>query len=92
MISLICLNLFVYLRFCHHCVRVAGFPFIFWEQFAGGWYYSPELGSHFPDDFEHFFPLNLVADILFAIIFSFISGLIFKFVWVKISSQRVKLK
>lgn len=76
---------------CHHCVRTAGFPFVFWEQFSGTLYFSPgaEISS---DNFEHFFILNLIADVLFAIIFSFIMGLFFNFIWLKLTKRGVNHK
>ena len=73
---------------CHHCVRVFGFPFIFWEQFAGNIYYTPESGMSFPDDFENFYIWNLVVDILFALVFSLGLGFIFRFICSKITGQK----
>lgn len=74
---------------CHHCVRILGFPFPFWESFAGNGYYSPESGLSFPDDFERFNIWYLVADILFNLVFSLGMGFIFKFVWSKIAARKL---
>jgi cytochrome c biogenesis protein CcdA len=86
---LLCLNAFIFLRsHCHHCVRVAGIPFIFWAQFMGNPSFTPSGGmKDNPNDFEYFLFFNLIADILITIGFSFLIGLLFKFVWSKIVSR-----
>ncbi len=76
---------------CHHCVNVAGFPIVFWERFIGNIYYNPVDGFS-NDDFEHFFIYNLIADILIALILSFVVGLIYKFIESKIALHRLYLK
>ena len=58
----------------------AGFPFPFYQAIIG-----------LPNSF-YFDWIGLIVDILIAVAFSFILGLIFKFVWSKISSRRVILK
>lgn len=75
---------------CHHCVRIFGFPFIFWEQFAGNIHYSPDTGMSFPEDFESFYIWSLIGDILFALIFSLGLSFIFRFVWSKIAARKLK--
>ena len=62
---------------CDDCIIRVGFPFYFYEK--GG-----------------FFGVNqciwagLIADILIAIIFSFVIGLIFKFVWEKLTMKKLR--
>jgi tryptophan-rich sensory protein len=88
----LCANILIFLNsHCHHCVRVAGFPLVFWEQFMGNINFTPEKGSS-NNDFENFYPFNLISDIAIAIIFCFVIGLIFKFIWSKILSSRTELK
>jgi len=80
---------FIYFKsHCHHCVRVFGFPFIFWEQFAGNIEYNPETGFSFPNDFENFYVWALISDILFSLIFSIGLGFIFRFIWSKIATRK----
>lgn len=86
---LLCLNVFIFLEsLCHHCVRRVGFPIIFWAQFMGNFSFTPEKGlTPHPDDFEYFLLLNLFTDIFITVGFSFLVGLLFKFVWSKIISR-----
>lgn len=56
----------------------AGFPFPFYIAVIG-----------FPNHF-YFIWIHLITDILIAVVFSFIIGLIFRFVWSKISPRRIK--
>ena len=58
---------------------IIGFPFTF---------YKVEIGFL---NYFYFIWFGLFADILIALIFSFLLGLTFKFVWSKISSRRTKL-
>jgi hypothetical protein len=66
-------------RLCFHCLNEWGFPFRYFE--AGG---NPGI--------ERYFWLGLVGDIFVALIFSFLVGLVFKFVWSKLASRRINLK
>ena len=58
-------------------IYTMGFPFYWYE-------YITNLGTGW------ILYLGIVADILFALIFSFAIGLIFKFVWSKISARKLK--
>ena len=58
---------------CHHCVEKYGFPFNFYESL--------------PMVSENFLWFGLIGDILFAIVFSFIVGLFFKYLWSKVSNS-----
>ncbi len=84
----LCANIFtIYDTSCHHCVNWTGFPLpIFVESIVSG-----GKGS-FGKYVKEFFLFSLIIDVLIAIIFSFVVGLISKFVWSRISSRRVKLK
>ncbi len=64
---------------CADCSYKFGFPF-YLHQYGG---FSTV------DDFLWF---GLIADSLFALVFSFVIGFITKFVWSKISSRRTHLK
>ena len=68
-----------------------GFPFIFYY-----WFYKPCVSGRFIishcENVGEFLWVNLVADVLIAVGCSFIIGLIFKFVWSKISKQNLKKK
>jgi hypothetical protein len=90
-IFFVCFNIFLFLRStCHHCVYFAGFPLKFYEEFKSTIYFNPATRESFTEDFRHFFEYNLIADVLFTIVFSFLIGLIFKFVWSKISARKMK--
>ena len=86
---LLCLNVYLFLgSYCHHCVRAAGFPIIFWAQFMGNPNFSPDKGvTANPNDFEYFLLPNLIADIFITIGFSFLIGILFKFVCSKAVSR-----
>lgn len=91
-IFFLCINLFIFFYSqCHHCVRIAGFPIIFWEKFVGNIYYNPVDGFS-DDDFENFFIYKLILDILITLVSGFVLGSILKFVSSKISSRRAALK
>jgi ABC-type antimicrobial peptide transport system permease subunit len=66
-----------YSEWCSNCDSGFGFPFRLHEPggLVSGW------GVLF---------YGLVADILIATIFSFIIGLIFKFVWEKVAAKRLR--
>ena len=57
-----------------------GFPFTFYR-----WEFGYTSGSHFVW-------FGLITDILVAIAFVYIVGLIFRFIWSSISSRRLSLK
>ncbi len=81
MLLFLCVNIYsIYDIPCHHCVNWTGFPlpvFVELPPFSGE---------------KDFFWFSIVIDIFVAIFFSFIVGLIFKFIWSKISARRVELK
>lgn len=78
-IFLLALNVFIYLNSsCHHCVRVIGVPFVFYEEFTGNIYYNPATGESRLDRYEKFYELNLIVDVVFTIGFGFLLGSIFK--------------
>lgn len=62
---------------CFDCVEEYGFPFFYLE--TGG---NPS--------FMKILWIGLIGDIFIAIFFSFIIGLIFKFLWSKPSSKQLK--
>jgi len=64
---------------CFDCQWETGFPFA----------YHQESGFVEPSRYLWF---GLIADVIIAVIFSFIIGLIFRFIWSKISSHRTELK
>jgi hypothetical protein len=64
---------------CFDCGEKFGFPFHFLE--TGGQVFD-----------RHYLWFGLIADVLIAVIFSFIIGLIFTFLWLKILSHRLHLK
>jgi hypothetical protein len=59
---------------------IVGFPFVFYQVIIG----HPNIF-----DFRWLF---LIANILIAVVFSLLIGLIFKFVWSKISAPSAELK
>lgn len=62
-----------------HCYReLYGFPFLQYERCDGDITYT------------HLYWLGVIGNILFAITFSFILGLIFKSIWSKFSSKNLK--
>src|SRR5688572_11398378 len=77
-ITFICLNYYsIMLAFedmCLHCIRNFGFPFYFYESGTIAHY-------------EEITYSVLIINILIAITCSFLIGLIFKFVWSKISAR-----
>jgi len=79
----LCLNYYTVMRafddMCFDYMRVFGFPFTFVE--TGGFVTHTDI-----------FWFSLIVDILITLIFSVVTGLIFKVAWSKISSRRVKLK
>lgn len=58
-----------------HEIRYLGFPFTIYEM-------SDYIGGSF-------FLLELIWNLIFAIVFSFLIGLIFKFAWSKISARKL---
>ncbi len=62
---------------CDDCIIRLGFPFYFYER--GGFF-----------TVNQFIWSGLIADVLIAVIFSFVIGLIFKFVWEKIAAKRLR--
>ncbi len=64
---------------CFHCYETFGFPFSYLG--TGGYFTHTDI-----------LWAGLFADILVAILFSSVIGLIFKFVWSKILSPRLVLK
>jgi hypothetical protein len=60
---------------CIDCFGESGFPFSWMDR---GWFLQRILW------------FGLIADILFALFFSFLLGLIFNFVWSKMSARRFK--
>ncbi len=89
----LCINIFIFFYSqCHHCFNIAGFPIIFWERFVGGFFINPDTGELTDNNFEHFFVYKLFADILIAIVSSFVVGLIFKFIQSIIASRRSSIK
>ena len=64
---------------CFDCQMPTGFPFAYYQ----------DSGFVEPPRYLWF---GLIADALLGIVFCFGIGFIFKFVWSKISSSRVKLK
>lgn len=81
----------IWMSSCHHCVNIAGFPIVFYEKFVGTVYYTPVKGISY-DNFEYFYIWRLAADILIAIISSFVLGLILKLIWSKFASRRLNLR
>lgn len=64
---------------CFDCQWKTGFPFAYHQE-------SSLVNS------AGYLWFGVIADTLIAIIFSFVIGLIFRFVWSKISSRRIELK
>jgi hypothetical protein len=62
---------------CFDCSRLTGFPFPYHQD------------SSFVDP-PHFLWFGLIADIVIAIVFSFVVGLIFRLVWSKIKMQKLR--
>ena len=79
----LCVNVYITIGICYHCVKYLGFPIVFYEDFRG---IASEPILH------RFFLSNLIADILAMFIFSFVLGLVFKFIWSKTVSRRSPLK
>lgn len=79
----LCLNYYTVMQafdnMCFDCMRVFGFPFTFVE--TGGYVTHTDI-----------FWFSLIVDILIALIFSAVIGLIFKFIWSKLSKRRPELK
>lgn len=75
---------------CHHCLNGVGFPLKFYIWFSGTISFDQSSGEMSSQNFETFNTLNLIVDILFTIILSFIMGLIFKFVWSKLQEKTLK--
>ncbi len=89
--TFLCINIFIFFNsMCHHCVNVAGFPIIFFAKFVGNFSFTPSEGlTNNVNNYEWFYPFKLLADILIAVIISFIVGLILKFVWSRIVLRRL---
>jgi hypothetical protein len=51
-----------------------------------------DKGVTAPNDFEYFLLFNLIADIFITVVISFGIGLIFKSVWLKLTSRGLELK
>ncbi len=66
---------------CNYCGRSVGFPFRFYED--------SKYGEQFQSSIIWF---ALISDVFILLIFSFIIGLIFNFIWSKISSRSSPLK
>ena len=58
--------------------QLFGFPFLQFEKCEGD------------ISFTHIYWLGMFGNILFAIVFSFLVGLVFKFVWSKLASQKLR--
>ncbi len=82
-ILFLCLNYYTVMQafddMCFHCMRRFGFPFFFME--TGG------AVTH-----TNIFWFSLLADVLIALAFSGMIGLIFKFIWSKFTSKHLALK
>ncbi len=50
--------------FCHHCVRITGFPLPFREEFYGNPKFSPEGGFQFSNDFNNFYMWRFIVNAL----------------------------
>ena len=79
-ILFVCLNYYTVMQnydgLCFDCIFYFGFPFT-----------SVEHGGYVTRTIIHW--LGLFADFLITLIFSFILGLIFKFVWSKIAARKL---
>ena len=63
---------------CFDCAKLTGFPFPYYQQ-------SSFAGS------AHFLWIGLIADILIALVFSFVFGLVVRLICSKFSSQSTEL-
>ena len=72
---------------CHHCTYWYGFPLPFYERYVTSCEFSG--GLSFGCYVSEFSWIGTIANILVAIFFSFVLGLIFKFVWSKIAARKL---
>lgn len=83
MLMIIVLNLLSVMNAndCQTCNPKFGFPFSFYERVFTKCNSAPDRSADIECFIWYFSSPKLVANILIAIIFSFIVGLIFKFIW-----------
>jgi hypothetical protein len=82
------LNVFVYFQSrCHHCVWTIGSPLPVHQKFLGTIYYNPDRGSS-SDDFEYFFPENIIANIILIGLSSLGVGVLSQTIWNRVLVRR----
>ena len=88
----LCANILTVFNRCHHCVTMIGFPVVFYKEYIGPIYWNGSGSDFTSNDFTNFSIFRLVANIFVVVLSSISLGLVFKFVWSKLASQRLNLK
>jgi xanthine/uracil permease len=87
-ILFLCLNIYtIYDTPCHHCANWIGFPLPVFVEFI-----TSSENNPFGKQVKEFYWFSIVINIFITLVFSFITGVIFRMIWSKLSSRQTNLK